>query len=53
MVLVSVGDLEGLQITLEVLSDSTSIAMNEEALAEINGGSSGGMTVRMRSEIVR
>lgn len=50
-VLLSVDDLEGLEITLEVLGDGTSVAAIAESLAEIERGVRGVAPADLREEL--
>ena len=52
-VLLSVDDLEGLEITLEVLSDRASVAAIAEALAETERGARGVAPADLREELRR
>jgi antitoxin YefM len=52
-VLVSVDDLEGLELTLEVLVDGASVAAIAESLAEIERGSRGIAPADLREELRR
>jgi prevent-host-death family protein len=52
-VLLSVDDLEGLEITLEVLGDGASVAAIAESLAEIEGGARGVAPADLREELRR
>jgi antitoxin YefM len=50
-VLLSVDDLEGLEITLEVLADGASVAAITESLAEIERGTRGVTPADLRDEL--
>lgn len=52
-VLLSVDDLEGLEITLEVLIDGASVAAITESLAEIERGERGIAPADLREELRR
>lgn len=52
-VLLSVDDLEGLEITLEVLADGASVAAIAESLAEIGRGVRGVAPADLREELRR
>jgi antitoxin YefM len=52
-VLLSVDDLEGLEITLEVLGDGASVAAIAESLAEIESGARGAAPADLRQELRR
>jgi prevent-host-death family protein len=52
-VLLSVDDLEGLEITLEVLADGASVAAIAESLAEIGRGARGVAPADLREELRR
>ena len=50
-VLLSVDDLEGLELTLEVLADQTSVSAIGEALAELDAGVQGASVEDVRAEL--
>jgi antitoxin YefM len=50
-VLLSVDDLEGLELTLEILADRDSVAAITEALAELEAGKSGATVDQLRAEL--
>jgi antitoxin YefM len=52
-VLLSVDDLEGLEITLELLGDGASVAAIAESLAEIESGARGAAPGDLRQELRR
>jgi prevent-host-death family protein len=52
-VLVSVDDLEGLELTLEVLADGASVAAIAESLAEVERGGRGVAPAELREELRR
>ena len=49
-VLLSVDDLEGLELTLEILGDQQSVAAISDALAELEAGSAGITVEQLRAE---
>jgi prevent-host-death family protein len=49
-VLLSVDDLEGLELTLEILSDQESVTAIAEALAELDAGTEGASLQQVRDE---
>lgn len=52
-VLLSVDDLEGLELTLEVLADQTSVAAVSESLAELAAGTPGVSSDQVRTDLKR
>lgn len=52
-VLVSVDDLEGLEITLEVLGDEGAIARISESLASLDAGDPGATVAEVRADLAR
>ena len=52
-VLLSVDDLEGLEMTLEILSDSQAVARITESLAELGRGEGGVDLATMRGHLAR
>ena len=52
-VLVSVDDLDGLEMTLEILGDSESAARISESLTALGRGEAGAGLAEMRSELAR
>ncbi|MGH3765414.1 MAG: type II toxin-antitoxin system Phd/YefM family antitoxin [Pseudonocardiaceae bacterium] len=52
-VLVSIDDLEGLEITLEVLSDEGSIARIAESLTSLDSGDPGATVAELRTDLAR
>lgn len=50
-VLLSVDDLEGLELTLEVLADETSVAGIGEAMAELRAGRRGESPAEVRAKL--
>jgi antitoxin YefM len=52
-VLVSVDDLDGLEMTLEILGDSESVARISESLTALGRGEAGADRAEMRSELAR
>jgi hypothetical protein len=50
-VLLSVGDLEGLELTLEVLADQASVTTIAESLAALSAGEAGLPLKQARAEI--
>ncbi|SBW26821.1 hypothetical protein FDG2_5056 [Candidatus Protofrankia californiensis] len=52
-VLLSVDDLEGLEMTLEILSDSPAVARITESLAALGRGEAGADLATMRADLAR
>ncbi len=52
-VLVSVDDLEGLEITLEVLSDEGAVGRIAESLASLESGDPGVTVAQLRTDLAR
>lgn len=52
-VLLSVDDLEGLELTLEVLADEDSVAAIRDGLAELDAGQPGVPLEEVRAEVIR
>ncbi|MGH3833557.1 MAG: type II toxin-antitoxin system Phd/YefM family antitoxin [Pseudonocardiaceae bacterium] len=52
-VLVSIDDLEGLEITLEVLSDEGAIGRIAESLASLDSGDPGTTVAQLRTDLAR
>lgn len=52
-VLVSVDDLEGLEITLEVLSDEGAVGRIAESLASLESGDPGATVAELRTDLAR
>jgi antitoxin YefM len=52
-VLLSVDDLEGLELTLEILGDSESVARISESLAALGRGESGSDLATIRQDLAR
>ena len=52
-VLLSIDDLEGLEMSLEILSDSQAVARITESLAELGRGESGVDLATMRADLAR
>jgi antitoxin YefM len=52
-VLVSVDDLEGLEITLEVLSDEGAVERIAESLASLEAGDPGATVAELRADLAR
>lgn len=52
-VLVSIDDLEGLEITLEVLSDEGAIGRIAESLASLDSGDPGATVGELRTDLAR
>jgi prevent-host-death family protein len=52
-VLLSVDDLDGLEMTLEILGDSDSVARISESLSALGRGETGADLAEMRSELAR
>lgn len=52
-VLLSVDDLEGLELTLEILADQEAVAAITQALAELDAGERGASLERVRGELRR
>jgi prevent-host-death family protein len=52
-VLVSADDLEGLEITLEVLSDEEAVGRITESLTSLESGDSGVTVAELRSDLAR
>ncbi len=52
-VLLSVDDLEGLEMSLEILSDSTAVARISESLAALDGGEPGVSMDTVRADLLR
>ena len=52
-VLLSVDDLEGLELTLEILADQDSVAAITDALAELEAQQPGMTVEQVRAELVR
>ncbi|MGH3719314.1 MAG: type II toxin-antitoxin system Phd/YefM family antitoxin [Pseudonocardiaceae bacterium] len=52
-VLVSIDDLEGLEITLEVLSDEGAIGRIAESLASLDSGDPGATVAELRTDLAR
>lgn len=52
-VLLSVDDLEGLELTLEVLADEDSVAAIRDGLAELDAGHPGVPLEEVRAEVIR
>lgn len=52
-VLISVDDLEGLDITLEVLSDEKAIGRIAESLASLESGDPGVTVAELRADLAR
>lgn len=52
-VLVSIDDLEGLEITLDVLSDEGAIGRIAESLASLNSGDPGATVAELRTDLAR
>ncbi|HWR47393.1 MAG TPA: type II toxin-antitoxin system Phd/YefM family antitoxin [Pseudonocardiaceae bacterium] len=52
-VLVSIDDLEGLEITLEVLSDEGAIGRIAESLASLDSGNPGATVAELRTDLAR
>ncbi|MGH3939060.1 MAG: type II toxin-antitoxin system Phd/YefM family antitoxin [Pseudonocardiaceae bacterium] len=52
-VLVSVDDLEGLEITLEVLSDTEAVGRIAESLASLESGGPGATVAELRADLAR
>lgn len=53
VVLISVDDLDGLEMTLEILADSDAVSRISESLAELEGGERGTDLATIRSELAR
>jgi prevent-host-death family protein len=53
VVLLSVDDLEGLEMTLEILSDTQAAARISESLAALNDGDTGVDLATVRADLVR
>lgn len=53
VVLMSVEDLDGLEMTLEILADSDTVARISESLAELEEGADGADLETMRRELTR
>ncbi len=52
-VLLSVDDLEGLEMTLEILADSKAVARISRSLAELSRGDEGVDLARVRADLAR
>jgi antitoxin YefM len=52
-VLVSVDDLDGLEITLELLSDAGSVERIAESLASLESGDPGATVAELRADLAR
>lgn len=52
-VLVSIDDLEGLEITLEVLSDEGAVGRITESLASLESGDPGATVAELRTDLAR
>ena len=52
-VLVSVDDLEGLEITLEVLSDAEAVGRIAESLTSLESGDPGATVTELRADLAR
>jgi antitoxin YefM len=52
-VLVSIDDLKGLEITLEVLSDEAAVGRITESLASIEAGDPGATVAQLRADLAR
>jgi antitoxin YefM len=52
-VLVSIDDLEGLEITLEVLSDEGAVGRIAESLASLEAGDAGATVAQLRADLAR
>jgi len=52
-VLVSIDDLEGLEITLEVLSDAEAVGRIAESLASLESGDPGATVAELRADLAR
>ena len=52
-VIVSVEDLEGMEMTLEILSDSAAVARISESLAELERGDEGVDLTTVRADLAR
>ncbi len=52
-VLVSIDDLEGLEITLEVLSDEGAVGRIAESLASLEAGDPGATVAQLRADLAR
>ncbi|MDQ3152412.1 MAG: type II toxin-antitoxin system Phd/YefM family antitoxin [Actinomycetota bacterium] len=52
-VLVSIDDLEGLEITLEALSDEGTVARIAESLASLESGDRGATVAELRTDLAR
>jgi antitoxin YefM len=52
-VLVSIDDLEGLEITLEVLSDEAAVGRIADSLASLDAGDPGVTVAQLRADLAR